>query len=230
MLISYCLPAHKRTDDLLAVMPSVVIAANQSPPVEIVIVDYGKQPPLAPLLKDFRKSLLPENKLKIKVYRKRKYYHMALARNLAIRAATGEYAVTTSTDVIPVPGFFSSVRKSLSETGAAYLRSLNDFCIGIIVCSRKELVAVGGYDERFEFYGPEDKDLLRRLARKGVKVEYYDLHNLISLIPTPDDMKVANYRLKLSKREMSARGKEILLQNDAVGLIVANEGMKWGEG
>jgi len=211
-------------------MPSVVTAANLSPPVEIVIVDYGDQPSLAPLLKDVRRSLLPENSLRIKTYRKRKYYHMAHARNLSIREATGEYVVITSTDILPVPQFFKMVRELLAKTCATYLRSVNDFCIGIIVCSRKEMIAVGGYDERFEFYGPEDKDILRRLSRKGSIAGYYDLHTLISMILTPDDKKVANYRLPLSKREMSVRGKDILFENDAANLVVANQGIEWGKG
>lgn len=228
-LLSYTFTCHKRTKDLLAVMPSVVAAANQSPSVEIVIIDYGDQPPLKPILEKFRESLLPNNKLVIKTYRKRSYYHMGHARNLSLRVSNGEYVIIGASDIILNPSFFSVVRKQFEETGATYLRSMTSGYVGILACKREALLAIGGWDERFEFYGPEDKDVLRRLDRCGAKIGYYDLDKLISMIPTPDSMKTANYRLPLSKKEMSLHGRAFLIENDAVGRIVVNEGIPWGE-
>ena len=43
MLISLCLPCHNRTHDLKRVMPYLLGAANFSPPVEIVVIDYNSQ-------------------------------------------------------------------------------------------------------------------------------------------------------------------------------------------
>ncbi len=229
MLLSYCFTCHKRTDDLLAVMPSVVVAANQSPPVEIIIVDYGNQEPLEPLLEQFHDQLKSGNTIHIKTYRKRNYYHMGHARNLSLRAATGEYVIISASDVIPKPNFFSTVRECLAQTGAVFLRSKTTGYVGLLTCRRDVMMELGGYDERFEFYGPEDKDFLHRLERRGAQLGYYDLDAIIGMIRTSDQDKTANYRLMLSKGEMSERGRAILLENDTRGRITVNEDRPWGE-
>ena len=230
VLISYTFTCHKRTKDLLSVMPSVVVAANQSPPVEIVIIDYGDQPPLEPILEELRSALLPGNKLVVKTYRKREHYHMGHARNLSLRASTGEYIIIGASDIFLNSSFFHAVREEFSKTDATYLRSMTTGYIGVLACKRNALLAIGGWDERFEFYGPEDKDVLHRLDRNGAKIGYYDLDALITMIRTPDHEKTANYRLPLSKQEMSALGREILMENDAANRIVVNEGVDWGAG
>ncbi len=229
VLLSYTFTCHKRTKDLLEVMPSVVAAANQSPPVEIVIIDYGEQPALEPILEKFKTSLSPKNKLMVKVYRKRSYYHMGHARNLSLRSTTGKYMIVGASDIFLNPNFFSAVREKFKETGVTYLRSATDGYIGILACDRQTLLDIGGWDERFEFYGPEDKDVLRRLDRNGAKIGYYDLEQLIRMIPTPDSERTANYRLQMSKKEMSLHGRAFLAENDATGRIVVNEGTEWGK-
>lgn len=228
-LITYTFTCHKRTKDMLSVMPSVITAANQSPPVEILIIDYGEQPPLEPLLAKHREGLLPDNKLVVKTYRKRSYYHMGHARNLSLRGSNGDYVIIGASDISLDPNFFSEVRTRFRETGATYLRSMTSGYVGILACERKALFAIGGWDERFEFYGPEDKDVLHRLDRNGAKIGYYDLDKLITMIRTPDTERTANYRLQLSKQEMSALGKEILEQNDKANIVIANKGVEWGE-
>jgi len=230
ILVSYAITCHKRTPDLLSVMPSVVNAANQSPPVEIVIVDYGKQEPLERVLNKFRDGLSRENRLLVKVYRKRPYYHMGHARNLALKCANGEYIVVGASDIFLELDFFSAVRENFNRTNSTYLRSMTTGYIGILACRRDSLLDIGGWDERFEFYGPEDKDVLHRLDRNGAVIGYYDLDKLIRIIRTTNDQRTANYRVKMSKQEMSALGRQILEENDAKGVIVANEGISWGVG
>lgn len=228
-LITYTFTCHKRTQDMLSVIPSVIAAANQSAPVEILIIDYGEQEPLEPLLEEFRKELLPANKLVVKTYRGRSYYHMGHARNLSLRAARGEYLIVGASDIYLNPQFFSAVREQFSKTGATYLRSMTTGFVGILACETKALFEIGGWDERFEFYGPEDKDVLHRLDRNGATIGYYDLDKLITMIRTPDREKTANYRLQMTKEEMSALGRQILEENDNNNIIIANSGASWGE-
>jgi hypothetical protein len=98
---------------------------------------------------------------------------------------------------------------------------------GILVCQREEFVAAGGYDERFEFYGAEDKDLEARLTRRGGKFGLMP-DGAARVIRTPQEAKLRNYRLPLSKKEMIERAHVILDQNNAAGTMVANVGREWG--
>ncbi len=224
MLLSYTVPCHKREADLVRSLPFAVEAANAGPPIEIVVVDYANPAPL----RFWRGDLEFGNRWNVVTYRGRDHYHMAHARNLSIRASTGEFVVISSSDICPKPLFFLHVRGRLVDTGADLL--VPDICyVGVIVCRRQALLDAGGYDERFEFYGSEDKDLNLRLRRRGLKSAPYRACDHLTMFRTTNWDKVRNYRLPITKTEMMMRGKAILRENDAAGVLVANEGRGWGQ-
>lgn len=198
MLISYCVPNFKRDEDLAHSWPTAQAAADASPPVELVLVDYAKV---------------------------RNYFHMAHARNLSIRMATGDYVMIGSADFLLSPRLFEHIRTVLRQNAAVWLQPAR--LKGAIVCDRIALVDAGGYDERFEFYGPEDKELAGRLTRRyGPPQSYYA--DLLSVIPTPDALKIQGYRLPLSKREMHEQGLPILRESEHGSVFEANKGYGWG--
>lgn len=225
MLISYCLPCHKRTSDLVQALPFVVKAAEADGATEIVVVDYAnpKEGTIWPIVGRIQEDI----PVYVRIYTERDHFHMSHARNLSIRSAGGVYVVIGSSDLCPQPDFFKSIRKRIVETGATLLKPADDTYRGVIVCKRSELIAAGGYDERIEMYGAEDKDLQARLERRGVSTAYYEPY--LAMIRTTNDQKVANYRLKLTKTEMMAHGDLVYRANVAAGQLVANEGVPWGE-
>jgi hypothetical protein len=99
---------------------------------------------------------------------------------------------------------------------------------GTLVCAKDELIAAGGYDERMEFYGPEDKELEARLRRRGTPSSEYD-SRVLSVIPTPDVKKTSGYRIAISKRAMHLDGKRILEQNAQLAALTVNEAQPWGQ-
>lgn len=227
MLISWTLPTHNRTPDLLATLPHVIAAANTSPPVEIVIIDYASHPLVEPQIEDIRHQLSDVNRLVLRLYLGRTHYHMAHARNLGIRAAAGDWIVISSADIRPSPSYFTMLRARIAETGATWLTP-HRLYRGVVACQRGELLAAGGFDERMEFYGPEDAELEARLRRRGTPwAPYPDGH--LSVIPTPNWQKVQGYRQRLSKSAMHKAGRAVLEENEARGLLVANDGQAWGE-
>ena len=222
MLISWALPCHRRVDDLRRVFPDVIAAAEASPPVEVVIVDYANADG------DLDEFDVPG--VRIVRYRGRDHYHMAHARNLSIRASGGDYVVITSTDIAPRPAFFPAVRGIIAETGATWLRPSTFQYVGVVVVARAELLAAGGYDERFEFYGGEDRDLTYRLCRRNPPeaMATYPAADLLTMIPTPNDQRLLHYRTDMTKHEMMERAAVIRSENMAAGVLVANEGQEWG--
>lgn len=227
MLISICIPCHKREDDLRAVLPSIVAAANANPPVEVVIVDYAN-PELLTFQPMFQQQPLdPENAALVSVYRGRNHYHMAHARNFSIRAASGEYVMISSADILVDPEVFGVIRAAIRDSVAEWLTPEPRYR-GALVCRRDILIGLGGFDERIEFYGPEDKDLEHRLIRGGYRHAAY-ASSLLSIIPTPDDLKTSGYRLAMNKHAMSRHGREAYDDNNRRGVIVVNEGLAWGQ-
>jgi len=107
------------------------------------------------------------------------------------------------------------------------LRSQTTGYVGIFTTRRDLLYAAGGLDERFEFYGREDKDLLLRLLRRGAVQDTYDLDSMLDMIRTSWKRKLENYRLLLTREEAHARAKVIYDENIRNNVLVANEGIKW---
>lgn len=227
MVISFCIPVHNRTYDLKRIMPYLVRAANTSPPVEIVIFDYNSPDDLADYIEMIRETLPLKvgNRLTYTRYTGREYYHMAHARNLSVKASAGEIIIILSADIYPAREFVQVVRELLRD---GYVWMHGKLYTGAIICQRREFMDAGGYDERFEFYGPEDTDLDDRLTRRGGEFGRLPA-NLLNVIVTPDEEKIKNYRLPLSKREMHQRMKPIYEENRAAGLLVANQGREWGQ-
>ena len=224
--ISVCIPVHNRTYDLRRTLPRLIMAANSEPPVEIVILDYNSPDDLQCYIYDTAKSghLSNDNELVCRRYTGRDYYHMAHARNLSVMAASGEIVVIMSADIYPAVGFFSVVRAGFAGHNWQYDRDYK----GVIACRRDDFITIGGYDERFEFYGPEDRDLHRRmLAYNGDGGVFPS--GLVKVIRTPDSVKVKNYRLSIGKREMAKRMSIVFKENITYNVMVANNGRKWGQ-
>jgi glycosyltransferase involved in cell wall biosynthesis len=227
MLISICIPCHNRTYDLKKIMPSLIAAANASPPVEIMILDYNSPDDLSSFMLHTKgvTKFVGGSALSCKKYTGRDYYHMAHARNLSVLASSGEFVVIFSTDIILHEDYFKVVRKMLKEEDYTWLHHHRKH-LGITLLRAYEFVEAGGFDERFEFYGKEDKDLLLRLKRRGNKFGQMPSNLLIS-IPTPRKEKYKNYRLSLNRPEIYKRSKAIYEENIKNEVLVANKG-GWG--
>lgn len=227
-LISICIPCHNRTYDLKKVMPSLIAAANASPPVEIVILDYNSPDNLQEYIKEARGlGFKKGTSLTCVKYGGVDYYRMAHARNLSVLASVGEYIVISCADIILSENYFEVVREMLSEGDYMWMGHNLRF-IGVVVCKREEFISAGGFDERFEFYGKEDKDLVLRLERRGGKTARLPA-GLLRLIPTPKEEKLKNYRLKLSRKEVKKLSTPIYEENIKNEVLVANVGKGWGK-
>ena len=220
MIISWCIPCHNRTYDLKKTLPLVIQAANQSSPVEIVILDYNSQDDLAEYYAQTTQAhfdCCDGVTLTYEKYTGRDYYHMAHAQNLSMIAASGEYVINVGADVIPAINYFSTIRELLSLGDVVWMSSKR---YGMAVIRKDEFIAAGGNDERLEFYGKTDRDLIDRLHRRGGKyVRYPD--NIMTTIPTSREQKWKNYRLRSAHR-MKVLNKEIYEENMRNEVLTVN--------
>jgi len=215
-LFSYCIPIRNRKADLVVALPTVLAAVCLETSVEVVVLDYGSTDGLCnyvwPLTEDWGGLRY--------IRHEAEYYHMAWARNLAMRAGLGRYLISTNADTLLAPSYFQVLKEVALRTDCDVMRA-GKHINGVLAVKRDEFWRSGGFDERFEFYGPEDKDFVARLERRGLSMEYYDPH-LLGKIPTPDNVKVEGYRLPLSKREMAKKMHAVYEENKTRGVLVAN--------
>lgn len=224
-LISVCLPVHGRTNDLRETLPGLARAAEAAPPVEIVVVDYASPDDLG----DYLASVQPPPGVRLTTvcYRGRTYYHMAHARNLSVRGASGEWVLLWSADLGFKPQTVTIMRAAIRDLGTNATWMSAFAWRETLLMKRDTFIAAGGYDERFEFYGPEGKDLVARLRRRGEP--YAQMAAAFYALPDQFNKKTCHhYRLPLTKGEMSRRGKSIWHENEARGVLVANAGRDWG--
>jgi len=206
-MISYTMPCHRREKDLAEALPSVLAAAAVSTlPVEVLVVDYGNPWPLV-LPSDVRH-----------VTSVGAHFHMAHARNVGVRAARGSIVCAFVADQVVTPEFFHVVEQLMRR--GVFLTWQETF-----VCWRSDIVAAGGFDERFELYGPEGKELEERLERRGLRRVRLP-SDLVYQIPTSYYDKICNYRQSLTRREMHHIGMDTW--QDCRGQLVANVGKDWG--
>jgi hypothetical protein len=212
-----------RTYDLRKTLPLTIQAANESPPVEIVVVNYNSKDDLDEYMIGVDGERLESgNLLTYKKYTGREYYHMAHAQNLSMLAGSGEYLVNAAADLVLASNFFSVIRDLLAPGDIVWMDSKR---YGWPVIRKDEFIASGGFDERMEYYGKNDRDIIGRLHRRGGKhVPYPD--SIMTTIPTSRKAKFENYSME-SAHGMKVLNKEVYEENMKRGVLVAND-EGWG--
>ena len=218
MIISFCIPVMNRLHDLRCTLFRTLAAAEASPPVEVAILDYNSSDGLEAYVCQYGSQITYTR------YQGREHYHAAHAWNLAVRCSAGEYVVIAGADALFRENYVSVLR-DLIATGAQWIRGRH--YKGILCVERAEFVAAGGYDERFEFYGGEDKELEDRLRRRGAQFALLP-DDLVYTLKTSNTDKIANYRGEMTKQEMMERGTVIRKANARAEVLVANQGQRWG--
>jgi len=229
MLISLCTPCMNRVDDFVATLPLKIIGANICPPVEIVTIDYDSQDGLDNYMYDLMKNSHFDNG---SFYTYRKYtgrdtYHAAHANNLAMLTGSGEYVVLVPADVYLERDYLVVLRDRI-EKGCVWCNT-DRKCRSTIAIKKDVFIEIGGYDERFEMYGPDDLDLIHRLERHGYKRGSIP-NDLVHDVYTSPEKKIENYRIKgVSHKELGKMSMPYYYENEKNGSLVANVGIEWGK-
>lgn len=223
MLISFCTPCMNRNEDLKTTLPIRIATADSLPPVEIAIVDYNSKDRVSDILNPC--LLTGKTYFTYRRYSGRDTYHAAHANNLAMTLGSGEWVVLVPADVYLHTGYLYALRQRIEE-GCIWANTQKKHR-SVIAIRKSEFIASGGYDERFEMYGPDDVDLIERLHRRGCKHGIIP-DECISSIYTSPAKKIENYRLKISHKELGAMNMPWLEENRRNQVLVANPD-GWGK-
>ncbi|CAN8076244.1 unnamed protein product, partial [Agarophyton chilense] len=150
-----------RQETLAKVLPSWLAVKGID---EIVIVDWGSDPPLRSIVK-------PEQDPRLHLYRVNKESSWVLSRayNLALNMSTKAHVIRTDCDYSLHPSILDAHNVSNTDSGFysgnwELARNENEVHLnGAMVMRRSAFWNVGGYDERIQTYGWDDEDLYTRL-------------------------------------------------------------------
>jgi hypothetical protein len=218
-------------------LPFIISQAFFSPPVEIVIVNYSSTDGLELYLEEVCQTTLPNGSLfTVEQVKNRKYYNSAEARNICVQASRGEYILQLSAEALPTKHALQCIRGIINIDNPVWLcedtKYKGQYVGRYIVCKREEFIASGGYDERFNLYAPEDKDICLRLHRRGGKFISFSKW-YIEEIPTDNKVKLENLDKSglpgkiWDKREMLHLMQPIFDKNVEDKVLVANEEKDW---
>ena len=201
--ISFVTTCKGRLAHLRETLPQNMADNADYPDLEFVVVDYNSEDGLKEWIEDNFQTEMGNGRLKYVHAPDHKYFHMAHAKNIAHRMATGDIICNIDADNFTKQGFAAYIDDVFRTTENIFLRSakINRQKIpdtglgGRIAVRRSDFYTVGGYNEDTSGWGPEDADFARRLERIGLS-ELEIPYEYLKFITHNDDLRFENYSSK----------------------------------
>jgi hypothetical protein len=165
-----------------------------------VLVNYNSPDHLDEFIRAKHAADIESDRLSIYRFTAPGPFHMAHAKNLAHRLAIREGAdilVNMDADNFAGRDFDQYVAEQLSDGDSflwAHMRKgqMRRGISGRIAVTRNQFLAVGGYDEVFSTWGPDDKDFNVRLRRIGFEAKEID-PQFLTAVSHNDKMRFREY-------------------------------------
>lgn len=200
--ITFAITCKGRTQHLRQTLKRNLADNADYPNCTFVLLNYGSQDDLMQFVRDEVREALDDNILTVYTYVNVGPFRMAHAKNAAHRLAIREGAdilVNLDADNFTGAGFASYLAQKFRGRADLYM-AIDKIVPGVtprgvmgrIVCTRDQFLQVGGYDERFEEWGPDDKDFNQRLRRAGYQWEALDMR-FMDCVKHTDRMRFREY-------------------------------------
>src|SRR5271155_5357200 len=201
-MIAFVTTCKGRTAHLEKTLPKNMVDNAGYADLRFVVLDYGDSEELARYLKGVHELNIASGYLTVYNFPHPGSFRMAHAKNMAHRLGMIEGAdilVNVDADNFTGPGFASYVAEKFRQPktflGPGNLRGQGKKfrgCSGRIACTAQQFLNVGGYDERFETWSPDDMDFNFRLQNSGYSVIEID-RQFLQAIPHNDGLRFREY-------------------------------------
>lgn len=170
--VAFCTTCKGRVQHVEETLPRNL---RDNPHAMVVLVNYNSQDHLDDFLRARHMADIESGRLSVYRFTEPGPFRMAHAKNLAHRLAMAEGAdglVNVDADNFAGEGFDEYAQAQLSESGVFLWANMQQGEMkrgisGRIAVTKHAFLAVGGYDEVYETWGPDDKDFKARLRRVG---------------------------------------------------------------
>lgn len=201
--IVYCITCKGRAQHIEKTLPLNILDNEGYPNAKFVLLDYNSQDNLSGWVRATR--LIDQGKLVVYSFPEAESFKMAHAKNMAHRLGILEGAdilVNLDADNFTEPGFASYIAQEFKKNKDIFLwaRMIKDKegrlprgISGRIAVSRHAFLNAGGYDEKYDTWGPDDKDFTARLRRLGYQAQEIDPKYLRAILHN-DRMRFKEYQ------------------------------------
>lgn len=177
ILTSIIITCSNRLDHL----KQSITALNHQSNSEIIIVDYNCSQGTA---KFVRKNYPTFQVIEVKNANK---FNVAKARNIGAKHARGDLLFFCDADILLMENIGFWLQKNF-KNDFFYISSKEDETFGSSMIRKKDFIKINGYDEAFDGWGGEDRDLYERLKYSGIKQLNYP-ENFLRAIPHADSLR-----------------------------------------
>lgn len=209
--VVFCSTCMNRVEHVKQTLPRNLADNEDYEHAAFVLLDYGDRQGLGEWV---RSSFEPELRNGRLIYFRNpapRHFHMAHAKNMAHRCGMLEDAdvlVNLDADNFTTKGFAAYLNESFAVHSGIFMRSKTGAghgkrgLGGRIALRTEDYREVGGYDEVFDKWGPDDRDFALRVARLGRKQVDIDIAYL-DRIAHSDELRVENYDGSVTSRDIS---------------------------
>jgi hypothetical protein len=180
--IVFCTTCKGRVQHLEQTLPRNLADQEGYRNCKFVVLDYGSQDGLLDYLKTNHSEAIRLGRVVVYSVNQTGPFHMAHAKNMAHRCGILEGAdilVNLDADNFTEHGFAHYLSSILAKPNTfAWAKMIPSVLprgiSGRIAVSRHAFLNAGGYDEKYDTHGPDDKDFnerLRRLGYTGVEID-----------------------------------------------------------
>jgi glycosyltransferase involved in cell wall biosynthesis len=173
----------------LAHLRQTLAAAVVQPHCSCVVVDYSCPEHCG----DWVEQHFPA--VKVARVKGRELFNPAHARNCGAAAADAPWLGFFDADVILSPSFAERVLPLLHAGQFYRAQPFVKELMGTFLCRRDDFLKVGGYDEVFQSWSSEDRDLYDRLRLRGIEEKSFPVE-LLTPIVHADDLRVQHFPVK----------------------------------
>ncbi len=229
MYISFCTPCANRLYQLRQTFDANLTTLMGHSDVEWIIVNLGSKDELHA----FMMERLPQVSANIIYAHDASSFawHMCRAKNIAHKLARGR--VLMNLDCDNFIGNSIDVLKKAFGTGtkAMHLWSgvARDGTCGRVAIASDLFHELGGYDESFFPVGYDDSDLIRRIERKGVKVETSRCAKGSAIVNSKEESLLHCELQGMTWEQCTFANRDKSVANIAAGKLTANLGTSWGK-
>lgn len=200
-LIVFCTTCKGRAQHVEQTLPRNIADNADYHNCKFVVLDYGSQDHLARYLRSSHADDITSGKLVVYTTMQSRF-RMAHAKNMAHRCGMIERAdiiVNLDADNLTGRGFASYVAGQFASDDQIFLWSrmipgvLSRGISGRIVVTPQAFLKAGGYDEKYDTWGPDDKDFNARLQRLGYRPAEIDPRFLLGVAHN-DKLRFREYK------------------------------------
>lgn len=228
-MIAFCITCKGRVQHVEQTLPKN-LASNEDG--IFVLLDYGSQDNLVEYLKNNHQDAIDQKRLVIYSFPQANRFQMAHAKNMAHRCAIREGAdILCNLDADNYTGycFAKYIKSQIKSKDDKFLWAkmvkdgegrLPRGISGRIVVTANTFLKVGGYDEVYSTWSPDDKDLQYRLRRMNYEAQEIPSKYLFAIMHN-DKMRFREYP---EVHNLMANGEEEFRAVENLNTTVANFG------